>query len=336
VLDAADLDRPMAAVFLNVQDAASLKGTLQQLMPEHAGGAFETATKGSRIAAGILADPRPLNGLWLQQVAWGSSKSIGDTSSYDVSGWGATGGFDYSLGAFGSVGITGAYLYGKDDKGRNELVSNHYEGGVYWRGGFGPLRAWARATAGRIKFDGTRNFTGAATGGTVTRSAEGKWNGTLYSGTAGLSYEARRGLLSIRPNATIEYYKLSEKGYTETGGGEAFDLTVRKRSSNETAANAMLAVGYDLAGLDPESTWIRVELEGGRREILSGKLGTTVASFGDGDPFTLTPEERTSGWRGGLRVLAGGGAMNFVAEANAEELQDKVSLGGRLGISFAL
>jgi hypothetical protein len=144
------------------------------------------------------------------------------------------------------------------------------------------------------------------------------------------------GRLSIRPNALIEYYKLTEKGYTETGGGEAMDLTVRKRSSYETAANAMLTVGYDLMGLakDPESTWLRVEVEGGRREILSGKLGNTIASFGDGDPFTLTAEERTSGWRGGLRFLAGGSSMSVVAEANAEELQDKVSLGGRLGVSF--
>ena len=335
-LDAADLDRPIAAVFLSVQDAATLKHTLQQLMPEHAGGAFETATKGSRLAAEVLADPRPIKGLWLQQVAWGSSKSIGDTSSYDVTGWGATGGFDYSLGALGSVGLTAAYLSGKDGKDNNELVSNHYEGGVYWRAGAGPLRAWARATAGKIKFDSTRNFTGTANGANVTRSSEGKWNGTIYSGTAGLSYEARMGRISIRPNATIEYYKLTEKGYAESGGGKAFDLTVRKRSSEESAVNAMLTAGYDLmGGVDPDATWIRLELEGGRREILSSKLGNTVASFGDGDPFTLTAEERTSGWRGGLRVLAGSSAMSFVAEANAEELQDKVSLGGRLGVGFA-
>jgi hypothetical protein len=333
-LDAADSDRSMAAVFLSVEDAASLKHTLQQLMPEHAGGAFETATKGSRLAVEILADPRPIKGIWLQQVAWGSSKSIGDTSNYDVNGWGATGGFDYSLGSLGSVGLTAAYLYGKDGKGSNELVSNHYEGGVYWRGGVGPLRAWARATAGRIKFDSTRNFTAAAAGGTVSRAADGKWNGTLYSGTAGLSYEAHMGRLSIRPNASVEYYKLTENGYTETGGGEALDLTVRSRSSDETAANAMLTAGYDLLKVDPESTWLRVELEGGRREILSGKLGKTVASFGDADPFTLTPEDRTSGWRGGLRVLAGSSVVNFVAEANAEEQQGKASLGGRLGVSF--
>ncbi|MFL6739590.1 MAG: autotransporter domain-containing protein [Sphingomicrobium sp.] len=334
-LDAADADRNVAAVFLATADSGTLKSTLQQLMPEHAGGAFEAATKGSRLSAGILADTRPFRGIWLQQVAWGSSKSIGDTSSYDVTGWGVSGGYELPIGPLGSVGLTGAYLYGHDGKGNNELLSNHFEGGVYWRGGIGPLRAYARGTAGTISFDSTRRFTAALGGGTVAREADGKWHGRLYSGTVGLSYEARMGRFTIRPNAAIEYYKLTEKGYTETGGGGAFDLTVRARHSDETAANAMLSLGYDLLGLDPESGKLRVEIEGGRREILSGSLGQTVASFGDGDPFTLTPEKRTSGWRGGLRVLGGGSVMSFGAEANAEQQQGKVSLGGRVGLTVA-
>ena len=110
-------------------DSAGVRDILQQMMPEHAGGVFETATKGSRLAAQILGDPKPLSGLWVEQVAWGSSKSIGNTSSYDVSGWGANIGYDVPLGAFGSVGVTGAYLYGKDGQRSNELTSNHYEGG---------------------------------------------------------------------------------------------------------------------------------------------------------------------------------------------------------------
>ena len=334
-LEAADGDQPIASVFLSAANSSTLKHTLQQLMPEHAGGAFEAATKGSRLTAQILADPEPLKGVWLQQVAWGSSKSIGDTADYDVSGWGASAGIDHSLGPFGSVGLTAAYLYGRDGKAANELTSNHYEAGIYWRGGVGRLHGWARATAGRIDFDSTRNFTGTAGDSIVTRAADGKWKGTLYSASGGLSYEARLGRLSLRPNAAIEYYKLSEKGYTESGGGSAFDLTVRKRSSDEAAVNAMVALGYDFVRRDADSSLVRLELEGGRREILSGELGKTTASFGAGDPFTLTPEERSSGWRGGLRFLAGGSQMAFVAEANAEEQQGDVSLGGRVGLSFA-
>ena len=334
-LAAADTDLPIAATFLSATGSSEIRGTLQQMLPEHAGGAFETATKGSRLAAQILADPKPLSGLWVQQVAWGSSKSIGKTSSYDLTGWGASAGYDVPVGPLGSVGLTAAYLWGKDGHHGNEVTSNHYEGGVYWRGGFGPLRAFARATAGTINFDSKRNFSAIVGGDTVTRTADGSWKGTIYSGTAGLSYEAHTGRLSIRPNASIEYYKLKEKGYTETGGGTALDLTVGSRDSQETAANAMLTLGYDFMRQDPDSGWLRVELEGGRRQILSGEVGKTTAAFEDGTPFTLTPEDRTSGWRGGLRLLGGGASMNFVAEVNAEQQQGDVSLGGRLGLTLA-
>ncbi len=335
-LDAADANKAFSAVFLNVADSATLKATLQQLMPDHAGGAFEAATKGSRLAAGILSDPRPISGLWLQQVAWGSSKSIGNTSSYDVTGWGVTGGYDVALGNVASIGVTAAYLWSNDGHLANVLMSNHYEGGAYLRVGSGPLRAWARATAGLINFDSKRNFNSTVTGQTLSAVADGSWKGHLYSGTAGLSYEARAGALSIRPNASIEYYKLTERGYTETGGGDAFDLTVDARTSDETAANALVAIGYDFMGVpgQNDSGWARVELEGGRRQILSGKLGDTTASFKNGNPFTLSPEQRTSGWRGALRFAAGGAGLGFVAEVNAEQQQGDMSLGGRAGLTL--
>ena len=333
-LDAADADKSIAAVFLTANDSGTIKHTLQQLMPDHAGGAFEAATKGSRISGEILGDPTVLNNLWIEQVIWGSSKSVGDTSSYDVTGWGITGGYDRPLGKLGSVGLTATWLTGSDGHGNNELFSNHYEGGIYLRGGTGPLRLWGRATLGRVEFDSTRNFAATVGGATIDRSAKGKWNGTIYSGTAGIAYDVRMGRLSLRPNATIEYYKLNEKGYTETGGGGAYDLTVRKRTSNETAANAMLALGYNFGGTEPDSDMFRVELEGGRREILSGRLGSTTASFGAGDPFTLDPEQRSSGWRGGLRMLAGGEPLAVAVEGTAEEQQSKISLGGRVSVSF--
>jgi hypothetical protein len=241
-----------------------------------------------------------------------------------------------SVGKLGSVGLTAAYFYGKDGHLSSQLASHHYEGGVYWRGAFGPIHGWARATAGTVHFDSTRTLTGTITGGTVTRAADARWNGRLYSGAAGLSYEARTGRLSIRPNASIEYFKLKEKGYTETGGGDAMNLTVDSRDSDETAANALLSLGYDLMGTGPDDTWLRLELEGGRRELISSSLGNTVAAFKGGDPFTLTAEERTSGWRGAVRAIGGGSSMSFVLEANAEEQQGNTGIGGRLGLNLAL
>jgi hypothetical protein len=334
VLDVVDDDNGIAAAFLQAGDGGTIKTTLQQLLPNFAGGTFESATKGSRLLAQRMADPRQTSGLWLQEVTWGSSKSIRDTSSYDVNGVGFGGGYDVSLGPIGRVGITAAYLWGHDGWLDNELGSSQYEGGVYWRGGAGPLTAWARATAATLDFNSIRNFNATVTAGQVSRTAKAKWTGRMYSASGGVAYEARMGRLSIRPNAGIEYYKLTENGYAESGGGDAFDLTVGDRTSSESAATAMLSLGYSLFGGDPSESWARIELEGGRRELLSGKLGSTVASFGANDPFTLNPEQRNSGWRGALRAIGGGSALSLVAEANAEQQQGKMSLGGRLGVGL--
>ena len=342
VIGSADQDAELAAVFLGAEDQASLRATLQQMLPEHAGGAFETVTKGSRLTAGILAAPAPASvagsksSFWAQQVAWGSSKSIGSTASYDLTGWGAAVGFERGIGPAGAAGISAAYLTGTDSWGNNELMSKQVEGSVYWRGSFGPVHGFARAGAAIINFDGMRVFTGTVGDSTVTRTAEGDWDGRLYSAVAGLSHLTRMGRFSLRPSAVIEHYSLTEKGYTESGGGEAFDLTVRKRTSDETAATAMIGLGYDLLSLEADQAWMRVELEGGRREILSGSLGQTVASYGSDDPFTLTPEERTSGWRAAFRAMGGGTGISVSGEVNGEEQQGEASIGARVGVQIAL
>ena len=341
ILAAADSDSPIAGVFLDLEDSDTLRDTLQQMLPEHSGGAFEAVTKGSRLVGDLLADkglPDDHRGIgfWIEQVAWGSSKSIGSTSSYDLGGWGAAAGAEARLGGAGNVGLSLAYLSGKDSNGSNSLRSNTYEVGAYWRGGIGPLRGFARATAGHVGFDGKRQFSGSVDGEEVTREAESDWNGRLFTASAGVSYEARMGRLSIRPAATIEHLKLTEKSYTETGGGTAFNLDVDKRTSDETAATATLALGYDLMNNKTTGTWFRVELEGGRRQLIGGSLGSTTARFEDGQPFTLTAEERTSGWLGGLRLAGGGSGMVLSGELSAEEQQGHASVGARVSLQFAL
>jgi hypothetical protein len=340
-IDAVDVDRPVAAVLLGAADSTALRSTLQQLMPDHAGGAFESVSKSTRLAADMFGDATPgLNGgsgLWLHQFAWSTSKPIGSTSDFDVSGWGATAGYERSLGPIGSLGVTLVYASGRDGKGDNDLVGDHYDAGIYWRAAAGPFRAFARGSAGIVSFGGTRNFSGTVNGTTVTRSAHGNWDGHVVSAIGGVSYELQSGRFSVRPSATIDYIRLTEKGYSETGDSDAFNLTVADRTSSETGANLMLALGYDLVGSPSgDSGWLRLELEGGRRELLSGSLGDTVANFKDGEAFTLAAEERTSGWRGGLRLSGGGSAMGVSADLGAEQLQGETALSGRIGINLAL
>jgi hypothetical protein len=329
-------------VLLDIGDSETLQDTLQQLLPEHAGGAFETATKGSRLMNRFLLDPRAPGSeggpwrLWTEQVAWATSKAVGATSDYKLGGWGAAAGIEAGLGKAGGVGVSLAYLSGRDTKGDNELISSQYEAGVYWRGHWGGLTTYARATAATISFDNTRRFTGISDGNTIKREAEGDWKGRLYSASAGASYDLRLGRFSVRPSVVLEHYKLTEKGYDETGGGTAFNLQVDKRSSDETAANALVALGYDLAGGKDDGGWMRIELEGGYRSILSGSLGKTSARFEGGETFTLTPEDRESGWLAGLRLMGGDRGMALAGEINAEDQLGKVGIGGRLSLQFSL
>lgn len=341
VLDAADSDSQVAGVFLDVGDSETLQDTLQQMLPDHAGGAFEAVTKGSRLLGKVLLDPRVPGEpgdwkVWTEQVAWASSKSIGATSDYDLGGWGITGGLEAGLAGFGGVGVTLAYLSGRDDHGSNELISDQYEASLYWRGQWGGLTAFARGTAATINFENTRRFSGSADNVLVEREAVGEWKGKLYSASAGAAYNLEMGRFGIRPSVILEHYKLTEKSYDEDGGGDAFNLHVDNRDSDETAVSGLVALGYELFGQREDESWMRVELEGGYRGILSGSLGETSAHFTDGETFTLTPEKRSSGWLAGLRLLGGDKGLVLAGEVNAEDREEKVSIGGRFSVQLAL
>jgi uncharacterized protein with beta-barrel porin domain len=341
VLGAADSDADIAGVLLDIGDSATLQDTLQQLLPDHAGGTFEAVTKGPRLTNRLFLDPRAPGEpgdwrVWTEQVGWTSSKSIGATSSYKFGGWGATFGLEAGLGQAGGVGVTLAYLSGRDTHNANELISDQYEAGVYWRGKWGGLSTYARATAATINFDNSRRFSGTSDGAEVSRETQGDWNGRLYSASAGAAYEISMGRFSVRPSVSIDHFKLTEKSYDESGGGTAIDLHVEKRDSDETGVNAALALGYDLFGKKEDQSWLRVELEGGYRGIVSGSLGKTRANFEGGETFTLTPEKRSSGWTGGLRVLGGDNGLVLAGELNAEDREDKVSVGGRFSVQLAL
>ncbi|NWK98807.1 autotransporter domain-containing protein [Sphingobium lactosutens] len=340
IFNALDNDSDIAGAYLAIADGGTLNANLRQMLPDHAGGTFEAVTAGSRATARILSDPNGVYrtkdgrlGFWLQQVAFGSAKSVGSTASYDINGWGAGGGVEYltDLGAFGG---SLAYIHGSDSTGssNNAVDSDQYELAAHWRGQWGPLLAFARLSAAAINFSGTRHFEN----GDVIRTANGKWDGKLYSATAGASYQFQMGRFGLRPAVGIDYYRLKEDGYAETGGGDAFNLTVLGRTSDETTANGTVTAGYDFGALNPADGWLRLELEGGRRQIIGGSLGSTTAYFKGGDRFTLVPEDRTNGWTGRARLYGGTDSFRIGGEFGAEEQQNHVAISFRATVNFIL
>lgn len=329
--------------FLGIRNQKEFVGSIRQMLPEHAGGAFEAVTMGDRTTARFLSDPKAPyqdeGGMtyWATQVAWGSSKSIGDTAGYKIGGWGFTGGAELST-KLGRFGASLSYLWGEDNDRAtdNNVAANQYSIAAHWRLQKGGFQVVARGSYAYLDFEGTRYFRSDTGDDPIDRTIKGEWNGSLFSAAANASQELWAGSFFIRPSAGIEYYRLSEDSYQEEGGGGALDLMVDERTSDELAANALLIAGFELGALRPDEGYFRFELEAGRRQIVGGDLGNTSAHFEDGETFVLEPEKRQSGWVGRLRGIGGNAGFRLAGEIGAEEREDKVGISARASLVLGL
>lgn len=332
-------DAKVAGVFLSTLDGDTFRKQVRQMLPDHAGGTFEMASLTSRATLGVLFDPSAPYvdkgnwGFWVQQLGISTSKNTGDSASYDINGWGAASGVELSS-KIGKFGVSISYLHGSNSDGGtdNQVDADHVEAGAYWRANWGRFNGYARGTVGHIGYDSHRRFAGSIGTEAVARSAKGDWNGRLVTGAAGIGYEASMGMLRLRPTVAVDYVRLRESGYSESGGGDAFNLVVGSRTSDELAVSGTLAAGFDFGSRDPDNGWLRIEAEGGRRQIVAGSLGSTTAHFTGGQKFTLTPESRTSGWIGKLRAVGGRQGLRIGGEASAEEQQGRAAIALRASL----
>jgi hypothetical protein len=135
-----------------------------------------------------------------------------------------------------------------------------------------------------------------------------------------VSIEGGSQFFFFRPSVVVDYLRLKEDGYTETGGGNALNLTVENRASKEVGINGAIAAGFDLFGMQARDRgWLRIETEGGWRELLTSDLGATRARYNTGTQFTLNPEGRDGGWFARARALGGDGSYKIAGEAGLEE-----------------
>ncbi len=337
-------DDDIAGVFLGIRDGESFRHTLRQMLPDHAGGAFDGLSLGERTMARQLAEPQnPLiqrGGFKVLMAAggWGTTKDEGDTAAYDL------GGLGFSLAGVletgvGDFGLSATYLWNKWTNGGsdNEVLSDTYQVAAFWRGEWGGFAARGRASIGTVDFNGSRFFSGEADGEDIERQVKRSWGGTLTSFSGGVSYEFGGSSFFIRPGVSVDYLRLSEDGYTETGGGEALDLIVESRTSDEMAVEGGVTLGMDLMGTRRrDSNWFRLEAEGGWRELVGGSIGATTAHFAGGESFTLLPEDRSNGWYGRVRAMGGAEQFQVGGEIGAEKQNDRVgmSLRASFGLQF--
>ena len=335
-------DQGIGASFLGIDAQDEFRSTLRQMLPDHEGGSFEAVTAGDRAFARMLADPiSPYKEqgkvrYWIAETVWGSAKDLADTAGFKVGGWGITGGGEVATKA-GRIGASIHYLNGKNnDRGTsNHVIADQFGLAAHWRMQRGDFQALARAGWTRVGFDGKRFFRSDASGATVEKTIESSWKGSVVSATGMVAQTLWLGsALYVRPSASLDYYKVTEKAHDESGGGSALDLSIDRRSSTELAANGLVELGIQWGGGPRDDSYFTLAFEGGRRQLVGGSLGETTARFEDGEAFTLQPDERESGWLGRVRGIAGGTNWSASAEFGAEQREERMGLSARAGVTF--
>jgi len=350
ILTAAPADAQVAQSLLGAADLATLQNQFNQLLPDHAGGNFALLTQGSRLATRHITNNNSVFNIsklggWLEPIKWDGGKLNTGTSGYKTSGFGISMGLEREVG-FGHVGLTFNYMSGsnKDKKNANHKIdANAYELGAFWRtSSSGPFYAFARGSVAFAKFDSTRAFIGVdSTSTAFERDTAAKWDGRLYSGSAGASYQFDMGdRIGLKPMVIFDYYRLTEKGYTESGaaltsGADAIDLVVAPRTSTSYNATTSLTGIYRFGPRTKEGIPLTIELEGGRRNNIGGSLGNTTAHFANGANFTIVPDKLDSAWVSEVRLLSGGLDYTWTLAGGAEQTQGKPNYNVRFSLAVA-
>lgn len=324
------------AAMLNQTDRDGFFNIYQQLLPDHSGGPLLS------LASGVDAVTRALTGrnaaaapgetsAWVQEINFYADKDKTDTYGFRSEGFGLAGGVERgtNMGAFGlTAAFTSSDLEDPEAAAEEVLSANLLELGLYWRAQGQYWTTWARAAGGYASFSATRKL--VADG--INLKNESDWHGFTLAAAGGASYERHFGRLSIRPEAYVEYFSLSEDARTERGGGDGFDLDIDERDGHIFSGVAAVNIGY---GFGKEG-WIRPEVRLGWRQNFSVDAGTTIARLASGgDAFTLEPASIEGGGPIlGFRLNVGNDLGLLSITGDAELLEDYVRYTLLLRASF--
>jgi outer membrane autotransporter protein len=296
-------------------------GAYDQMLPDYGGGVFRLASAAARATSRAAAEGGP-GGAWVQEITLGAHQQASSGAlPYHSFGLGVAAGVEREA-RVGVFGLDAGFFTGDSRPrrvpGDNQSSLTELQAGLSWRGTFGGLVFDARGGGAYVRSNTRRQFVTTAADGTETvqRTAEGKSTGWSLTGRLGASYRAQMGGLYLQPGVHLDYFRLRQGAYTETGGGDGFNLAVEARTGQETSATASLRVGTEWG---EGFTW-RPELEVGYRSVLSGDPGGLTARFAaGGNAFTLEPAKLDSGGAlARLGIVGGNEVYSIALSAGAE------------------
>ncbi|GHA98786.1 hypothetical protein GCM10009069_22160 [Algimonas arctica] len=298
----------------NLGSASEFYAAYNQLLPEFAAAARQfvlansdgaTGAVGNHLDSARRSQDKP-GGAWIQEFAYFADRELaGLSEQYRGEGFGFTGGLDTEIGPFHAVGVNFGFastevedVVGVDEPlGVTTLLAGLYAGYAT-----GALGIDAYVGGGLNQFEQNRrvqvgDFLGQSTG---------DWNGTHVSGSLRAGYDIEFGKRYwARPVVSLDYMRLSENAFTETGDvGVA--LSVQKRTSDVGSISGLFNIG---AKFDGERTWIRPSIRVGyRNEFISDPVLTSYNFAGITNAAmaqTLSADFPSSGMLIGFSLAAG-------------------------------
>lgn len=308
----------LANAFTNITDGAEFNASLNQLLPEFAAASRQFVVANVDGAVGAVgthldnarrSQDKP-GGVWVQEFAYFADRELaGLSEQYRGNGFGITGGMDTAFGPFHTVGINLGFatteiedVAGMDDP----LDVLTLQLGSYAGYSSGNLGVEAYGGIGFNDFEAKRNIVV----GSFSDSAQGNWSGTHYNASLRAGYDIDlSNRFWMRPAASVDYLRLKENAYTETGAmGVALD--VDERTSELGGVTAMLNFGAKFQG---RRTWLRPALRVGyRNDFINDGVVTNYRFAGLTTDATLTGAEfPNSGILVGFSLLAGSAYSSF-------------------------
>jgi hypothetical protein len=295
-MEALASDSDLNAQFGSLETGEDFFAAYDQVLPDFSGGGLQLIAANVQGAAGAVGDRIDVaahatnrsTGVWAQEYFYYVDRSAG-TAGGDFSGFGVGGaaGVDRAWGPFDAVGVNIALSTNEVTEvgGFDQPVQVATIGGGFYAGGRDGALTYGISVGGAYdQFDSERRFIM----GPTERRTEGDWSGYHLHATAQASYEFDLGWLQVTPRASVDHIRLSENGYTESGGGQGIDLIVEDRDSDLTIATALVAFSHRFG--DDDGWWSPALSLGGRAE--TGGAGDTTARFAGFDSsFTLSPED---------------------------------------------
>jgi uncharacterized protein with beta-barrel porin domain len=336
VFEALDDDPALLNAFLSQTGRDGFINLYEQMLPDHSGGPLLA------LASGVDAVTRALSGrnqaarlgetsAWLQEINFYAEKDQDEAYGFESEGFGFAGGVERGtrMGAFGiSTAFTSTDLKDPQAQAEELLSVSLIELGLYWRAQGQNWTTWARGAGGYAWFDSTRSLVAPG----LFRTAESDWTGYTIAAAAGASYERHFGRFSIRPEASLEYFMLSEGDRSESGGGDGFDLGIDEREGHLFTSTAVVNIGMGFG----ENNWLRPELRLGWRQNISFDGGTTTGRFLSGGPDFMLHADSIEGGGPiiGLRLNVGNELGFLSIEGDAEFIDDYVRYALLLRASF--